>query len=122
MAKKILVVDDEKDLVKTIVFRLEANGYKALTAYDGEEGLKKARTEKPDLIILDLMLPNIDGYKVCETLKSDEAYSSIPIIILSARAQYEDIEMTKKVGANAYITKPFEPSALLAKIKQFLED
>ncbi len=122
MAKKILLVEDEKDLSKTIVFRLEANGYTAITSYDGQDGLEKAKKEKPDLIILDLMLPKMDGYKVCALLKMDARYSKIPIIIFTARAQDEDIKMGKEAGADAYITKPFEPEVLLAKIKELLRE
>ena len=119
--KKILLVDDERDLVETVTFRLEASGYEVLPAYDGREGLDKARKEKPDLIILDLMLPRMDGYKVCRMLKFDEKYKKIPIIMFTARAQQSDIEMGKEVGADAYITKPFEPQALLDKIEELLK-
>jgi len=106
--------------VETVTFRLEANGYEVLPAYDGQEGLDKARKEKPDLIILDLMLPKMDGYKVCRMLKFDEKYKKIPIIMFTARAQETDKEMGEEVGADAYITKPFEPQALLAKIEELL--
>ena len=119
--KKILLVDDERDLVETVTFRLEASGYEVLPAYDGQEGLDKARKEKPDLIILDLMLPRMHGYKVCRMLKFDEKYKKIPIIMFTARAQQSDIEMGKEVGADAYITKPFEPQALLDKIEELLK-
>lgn len=120
MGKKILVVEDEKDLAKAIAFRLEANGYTVFSSYDGQDGYEKAKKEKPDLIILDLMLPKMDGYKVCALLKSDARYSKIPIIIFTARAQDEDMKMAKDAGANAYITKPFEPETLLSKIKELL--
>jgi DNA-binding response OmpR family regulator len=116
--KKILVVDDEAQLVDMVKMRLEANGYDVITAYNGQEGLDKARRESPDLIILDLMLPKIDGYKVCRMLKFDEKYKNIPIILFTARAQQEDEKLGKEVGADAYITKPFEPQVLLEKIKQ----
>ena len=118
--KKILVVDDERDLVETLTFRLEASNYEVLSAYDGQEGLEKARAEKPDLIILDLMLPKIDGYKVCRMLKFDEKYKNIPIILFTARAQETDKQMGEDVGADAYITKPFEPQVLLEKVKELL--
>lgn len=121
MAKRILVVDDEKDLVETLTFRLEANSYEVLKAYDGQEGLDKAKKEKPDLIILDLMLPKIDGYKVCRMLKFDEKYKHIPVILFTARAQESDRKMGGEVGADAYITKPFEPKALLDKIAQLIK-
>jgi DNA-binding response OmpR family regulator len=119
--KKILLIEDEKDLVETVSSRLEANGYEVISAYEGLEGLDKAKREKPDLIILDLMLPKMDGYKVCRLLKFDERYKKIPIIIFTARAYESDKEMAKEVCADAYITKPFEPQALLEKIRQLLE-
>jgi len=120
MKKKILVIEDEKDLVKIITFRLEANDYEVIKAYDGYEGLEKAKKERPDLIILDLMIPKIDGYKVCGLLKADARYNKIPILLFTARAQEADREMGKEVGADGYITKPFEPEALLGKIKELL--
>lgn len=120
--KRLLLVDDEKDLVETVKFRLEANNYEVLTADDGSEGLDKAKKEKPDLIILDLMLPKMDGYKVCGLLKADVRYNKIPIILFTARAQEEDIKLCKEVGAEAYITKPFEPQVLLSKIKELLKE
>ena len=121
MAKKILIVDDEKDLVETLTLRLEANGYEVIKAYDGQEGLERAQKERPDLIVLDLMLPKMDGYKVCGLLKSDLRYSKIPIILFTARAQESDKKMGEEVGGDAYITKPFDPPALLAKIKELIE-
>jgi DNA-binding response OmpR family regulator len=92
-----------------------------ITASDGQEGLDKARLEKPDLIILDLMLPKIDGYKVCRMLKFDEKFKQIPIILFTARAQESDIKLGKEVGADAYVTKPFEPAILLTKIKELIK-
>ena len=121
MAKaKLLIVDDEKDLVETLTFRLEANDYEVIKAFDGQDRLDKAKKEKPDLIILDLMLPKMDGYKVCGLLKADARYSKVPIILFTARAQESDKKMGEDVGANAYITKPFEPQVLLGKIKELL--
>jgi len=122
MAKKILIVDDEVQLVEMIKMRLDASGYQVIFAHDGQEGLDKAKKEKPDLMILDLMLPKIDGYKVCRMLKFDEKYKQIPIILFSARAQEEDKKMGQEVGADAYITKPFDPQALLGKIKELLRE
>lgn len=120
MAKKILVVDDEPNIVTLLGGRLRAEGYEVISAGDGTTGLDKARKEKPDLIILDLMLPKMDGYRVCGLLKKDARYSRIPIIIFTAKAQEEDIRMGEEVGADAYITKPFEPKALLGKIKELI--
>ena len=119
--KRILVVEDETQLVDMLKMRLEANHYQVITAYDGREGYEKARKEKPDLIILDLMLPKMDGYKVCGLLKKDARYNNIPIIIFTARAQEEDRKLGEEVGAEAYITKPFEPEVLLGKIEELLK-
>ncbi len=119
--KKILLVEDEKDMVYAITLQLETNGYEVITAYDGHAGFKKAKSEKPDLIILDLMLPKMDGYKVCGLLKTDMRYNKIPVIMFTARAQESDIQMGKEVGADAYITKSFGPQVLLKKIKELLK-
>ena len=118
--KRILVVDDETELVKAIEIRLKEAGYETLVAYDGKEGLEKAHKENPDLIILDLMLPKMDGYKVCGLLKNDARYSKIPIIMFTARVQEEDERLGKDLGAEEYVTKPFDPKILLSKIKGLL--
>ena len=118
--KKILLVEDEKDMAYAVTLQLEAKGYEVITASDGKEGLDMARTKKPDLIILDLMLPKIDGYKVCRMLKFDDKYMKIPIILFTSRAQGSDKKTGKEVGADAYITKPFEPNVLLDKIHELL--
>ncbi|MCM8800538.1 MAG: response regulator [Candidatus Omnitrophica bacterium] len=117
--KKILVVDDEPDILNMIRLRLEANGYEVITASDGNTAYQRARSDSPDLIILDLMLPGMDGYQVCRLLKFDERYRSIPVIILTALSQKEDKEWAEKVGADCYLTKPFESDELLNKIKEF---
>ena len=120
--KRILVVDDEVELIKAIQIRLEQAGYEALFAYDGQQGLEKAHKEKPDLIILDLMLPKMDGYKVCALLKGDTKYNKIPIIMLTARAQDTDEKLGLELGADAYITKPFQHEVVVAKIKELLKE
>ena len=120
MGKKILLVDDEVGLVDMMKMRLEANNYDVITAFDGNEALEKAKKENPDLIILDLMLPKMDGYKVCGLLKTDTRYSKIPIIIFSAMAQEKDKKLAEEVKADTYITKPFDPQVLLSKIKELL--
>jgi len=122
MKKRILLVDDEPDVVKVVKFRLEENNYEVLVAVDGQEALEKARKENPDLIILDLMLPKMDGYKVCRMLKFDEKYKHIPIIMFTARGQDLDKKVGYDVGANEYIIKPFEPQVLLGKIKDLLAE
>ena len=121
MSKKILLVEDEEDLAYAISMRLETTGYQVLLSNDGQDALNKARSEKPDLIILDIMLPKIDGFKVCRMLKFDEKYKRIPIIILTARAQQQDERIGYEVGANAFLTKPFEPKVLMDKIEELLK-
>jgi two-component system alkaline phosphatase synthesis response regulator PhoP len=121
LSKKILLVDDEEDIRKVVAYQLKANGYEVIIAEDGEEGLEKARSEAPDLIILDLMLPKIEGHKVCGLLKNDARYKSIPIILFTARIQKEDVELSKEVGADAHLTKPFETSDLISKVEELLE-
>ena len=121
MAKRILIVEDEAHVLAVIEKRLTTQGYEVLTAMDGREGLRRARSDRPDLIILDLILPGIDGYQVCSMLKRDAAYRHIPVMMLSARTQHRDIEQGMVVGADAYMTKPFQPAALLKQIAELLE-
>jgi DNA-binding response OmpR family regulator len=118
--KKILVVDDEVDLVETLRFPLEMEGFDVLVSYNGEDALNKARKENPDLILLDLMLPKLDGYKVCRLLKFDERYKHIPILMLTAKTQQKDKLLGQETGADEYITKPFEIDELMKKIKTYL--
>ncbi len=120
--KKILIVDDERLLVMALRIRLETVGYEVISAYDGEEGLDKAQKEKPDLIILDVMMPKKSGYQVCQLLKSDEVYKHIPIIMLTAKGQKTDKEWGERAGADCYITKPFNDTELVAKIKELMPD
>ena len=119
-AKRILIVDDEEGIVKLVKMYLEHHHYKVITAIDGQEGLDRAKTEKPDLIVLDLMLPKINGYTVCELLKKDTKYAKTPIVLFTAKAQEKDIKLGEEVGADAYITKPFEPEVLLSKIEELI--
>ena len=121
MVKRILVVDDEPNIVLMLEGRLKANGYEVLSAGDGVTALDMVKKEKPDLVILDLMLPKMDGYKVCGLLKKDTRYAKIPIVMFTARAQEEDRKMGEEVGADAYLTKPFEPQILLAKIQELIK-
>ncbi len=119
--KKILVVDDEVDLVETVRFPLELEGYDVLVSYNGEDALSQARKENPDLIILDLMLPKLDGYKVCRLLKFDERYKHIPIFMLTAKIQEKDKILGMETGADEYITKPFDMDYLMEKVKAYLK-
>lgn len=119
--KKILIVDDEKDVVTALQFTLETEGYECITAYEGLEALKKAREKKPDLIILDVMMPNLDGFHVSKFLKFDGRYKHIPIIMLTARTQEKDKKLGEETGAKYYITKPFEMDDLVNKINNILK-
>ena len=118
--KKIIVVDDEPDILKTMEIFLKCEGFDVITAVDGIEGLEKIKKETPDLVILDVMLPKLDGYKVCRLLKFDRNYKNIPIVIFTARAQEIDEKKAKEVKADAFITKPFQPDVFLAKIRELL--
>jgi CheY-like chemotaxis protein len=119
--KRILVVEDQTIISNMLKLRLEANNYEVLTAEDGEVGLEKARKQKPNLIIMDIMLPKMNGYKVCQLLKGDLKYKSIPIIISSGRTPQEIRKVGKTVGADAFVSKPFEAEVLLSKIKELLD-
>ena len=118
--KKILIIDDEIEMVEMETVRLKASGYDVQAAYDAKQGLKQTREWKPDLMILDIMLPHMDGYQVCAELKKDVGCRHIPIILVSAMDQKYDSDLGKKAGADAYFTKPFEPANLLLKIKELL--
>jgi DNA-binding response OmpR family regulator len=120
--KRVLIVDDEPDIVESIKFNLEIEGIECLEAYDGEEALLKAKKENPDLILLDIMLPKMNGYKVARLLKFDESYKNIPIIMLTARTQEKDIEIGEETGANEYVTKPFDMDMLVTLVKKYLWD
>ena len=117
---KILAVDDDAMVLAVIKKRLEFAGYEVITAMEGLEGLKKARSENPDLIVLDLILPNLNGYQICAMLKRDSKYRNIPIIMLTSRSQKADIAEGMKAGADAYITKPYDPDEFIAKIQILL--
>ncbi|MBN1526268.1 MAG: response regulator [Candidatus Omnitrophica bacterium] len=116
MSKKILLVDDEKDFAQFLKLNLETHGYEADAAYDGEAAIDKVRKEKPDLIILDIMLPKIDGYRVCNMLRNEYEYRNIPIIMLTARSGMGDVAAGMEMGAISYISKPFRLDALLGII------
>jgi DNA-binding response OmpR family regulator len=120
-ASRILIVDDEADLAAVLRFGLQLEGYEVISAVDGEEGLRLARTGEPDLIVLDLMLPKMDGYQVCRALKFDERYRAIPVIILSARATDQDRQLARDMGADAFMSKPYEMRDLLERIRVRLE-
>jgi DNA-binding response OmpR family regulator len=121
MAKgKILVVDDEIYIVHILDFSLGMEGYEVLTALDGEQALEKAHASHPDLIVLDIMMPKLDGYEICRMLKSGEDTRDIPVILLSAKGRNVDQKIGFEVGADDYITKPFSPRKLVERINAIL--
>jgi two-component system, OmpR family, alkaline phosphatase synthesis response regulator PhoP len=121
MAKaRILVIDDEKDLIELVSYNLGKEGFQVRSAADGESGLSIARQEHPDIVLIDLMLPGIDGLEVCRSLRSDSRTANIPVIILTAKAGEPDRVVGLELGADDYITKPFSPRELIARIKAVL--
>jgi DNA-binding response OmpR family regulator len=118
--QRILLVDDEPSIVKMVGRRLEVEGFRVTVAGDGQEGLAKAQAEQPDLIILDLMLPKLNGYEMCTMLKQDIRYQKIPIILFTAKTQEKDEKLGMECGANAYVRKPFRAQELLDTIRKLL--
>ena len=116
----ILLVEDEQDLLELLKYNLNREGFNTITASTGEDGLKQVRSHTPDLILLDLMLPAMDGLEVCRTLKSREHTANIPVIMLTARGEESDIVRGLEMGADDYITKPFSPRILMARIRAVL--
>jgi len=118
--QKILVVDDEPEAVELLEFNLKQAGYAVTTAEDGAEALKKARTQSPDLIVLDVMLPEMDGFEICKALRLDSATRRMPILMLTAKAGEIDRVLGLELGADDYLTKPYSPRELLLRIKKIL--
>ena len=121
MAKKILIVEDYPATSKMVADILEMEGFQAVIAADGTSGLEKARSEKPDLILLDIMLPGINGLEVCSQIKADAATKSIPVILVSVKTSEEDVKLGLSKGANGYVAKPFDPFKLVEIVKKFLK-
>ena len=117
----ILIVDDEQDIVESLKFVLETSDYQCFCAYNGEDGLRLAKEIIPDLIILDVMMPKINGYKISRLLKFDNKYKNIPILMLTARSQEADKLIGEETGADEYITKPFDLDAVLKKVDEYLK-
>ena len=118
--KKILLVEDEPDLVKLLTLRFQAAGYEVMIACDGQQALDLVGQDAPHLIVLDLMLPKVDGYEVCQRLKADQRTQKIPILVLTARSTEEELKTALDCGADAVFTKPFDPQTLLAKTSELL--
>jgi DNA-binding response OmpR family regulator len=121
MPKEILIVDDEPGIVVPVQFLMEQQGYHVMTANRGEDALDMICQYKPDLVLLDIMLPGIDGYEVCEIVRLNPNYRDVKIMFLTAKGREVDIKRGLALGADAYITKPFSNVALIAKVKEILE-
>ncbi|MGB9603899.1 MAG: response regulator [Verrucomicrobiia bacterium] len=118
---KVLVIDDEPDVLELIEYNLTAAGFIVIKASEGNDAIKKARDQAPDLIVLDIMLPGIDGFEICKILKRDKSTAAIPIIMLTAKAEEVDRIVGLELGADDYITKPFSPRELVLRIKTLLK-
>lgn len=118
--KHIIVIEDEKDILEILEYNLTREGYRVSTSSDGQTGLNKVRQEKPDLVLLDIMLPEIDGLEICRILKSESSMHAIPIIMVTAKEEESDVVLGLGLGADDYITKPFSPKELIARIKALL--
>ena len=121
MAKKILVVDDERHIVRLVQVNLEKAGYTVLTAYDGVEALEQVGKDKPDMIVLDVMMPRLDGFEVLKKLQADVSTRDIPVIMLTAKAQDADIFRGWSSGVSSYLTKPFNPRELLTFVERIFQ-
>lgn len=116
--KKILVVDDERHIVRLIQVNLERQGYNVVTAHDGKEALEKVASEKPDLVVLDVMMPYMDGFEVLRTLRRNPETAELPVIMLTAKAQDMDVFRGYQEGVDMYLTKPFNPQELLTFVRR----
>lgn len=119
--RRILVADDEIYILHILEFSLNLEGYEVISATSGEEALAKAAKERPDLVVLDVLMPQMDGHEVCRRLKTDERTRDIPVIFLSARDSQTDQDLGLRLGAEAYITKPFSPQRLIDTIQNLLD-
>ena len=120
MPKKILIIEDEKDIAELVKHYLEKDNFETLSAFDGEKGLELVKKQNPDVVILDLMLPKIDGIEVCKRIRSDSKVSNVPIIMLTAKGDESDRIIGLELGADDYVTKPFSPKELVARVKALL--
>ena len=121
MPKKILAVDDERHIVRLVEVNLQRAGYQVVTAYDGREALEKVKSENPDLVVLDVMMPYMDGFEVLKNLKADPVTAEIPVIMLTAKAQTADVFRCWQSGVDCYLTKPFNPMELLTFVKRIFD-
>ncbi len=121
MAKTILAVDDERHIVRLVQVNLERHGYRVVTAFDGKDALEKIAAERPDLVVLDVMMPYMDGFEVLRHLKQNPDTRALPVILLTAKAQDPDVYQGWRIGADCYLTKPFNPHELLSFIRRIFD-
>ncbi len=121
MAKKILVVEDSATMVSLLKARIEASGFEVIAAADGTDGLAKIKDEKPDLVILDVRMPGMDGFEVCRLAKADPQTKDIPIIFVTTASQQKDLARGKEVGGDGYITKPYDGKLIITEINKLLK-
>lgn len=120
MPKKILIVDDEQNIAISVEFLMQREGFEVELARDGEQALEMIRSGRPDLVVLDIMMPKLNGFEVCEAVRADETLAGTRIVMLTAKGREAEIEKGKALGADAYIVKPFSTSELVAKVKELL--
>jgi DNA-binding response OmpR family regulator len=120
--KKILIIDDDAFIRRPLEFILREEGFAPVTAVDGEDGLAKIEGDRPDLIVLDVMMPGMDGFDVCRRVRNDPRFSSIPVILLTAKGQESDCERGRAAGATDFMSKPYSPSELLRRVREILSE
>mgnify|MGYP001310985943 CR=1 FL=1 len=121
MSKKVLIADDEPNIVISLEFLLRREGFEVLVAVDGEEALAKAREEKPDLVLLDVMMPKMNGFDLCQALRADHDLAGMRIVMLTAKGRETEVSKGLGLGADAYVTKPFSTKELVAQVRSLLE-
>lgn len=122
MPAKVLVCDDERHIVRLIQVNLERHGFNVVTAFDGKEGLERIRAEKPNVVVLDVMMPYMDGFEVLKSLRRDPETATVPVIMLTAKAQDKDVFEGYHYGADMYLTKPFNPMELVSFVKRIAQE
>jgi two-component system, OmpR family, alkaline phosphatase synthesis response regulator PhoP len=120
MTKKVLIVDDEPNIAISVEFLMRREGFEVLVAHDGEEGLTRIRADRPDLVVLDIMMPKLDGFEVCKAVRADPILAGVRILMLTAKGRAAEISKGLALGADGYITKPFATRELVAKVKELL--
>ena len=118
---KILVADDSKFVLEIVETVLQSEGFEVVTAVDGTEAWDKIQSEKPDVVIIDIVMPGMNGYEICKKIKSTEELKGLPILVLTTKAQEKDVELAQTSGADLYMTKPFDPDELAQKVRKFFE-